>query len=142
MPRIRYIKPDFFSDEDLCSYPFETRLTFAGLWCYADKAGRLEYRPKYLKAMLFPYDDVDVEKQIEMLISPKPFLVHYSVEGKDYLQIKNWRKHQRPHHTEKESNYPPPQGSLPQEKVEEKRSATAQSHVREILKNLKKISSK
>lgn len=111
MPRIRYLKPEFFSDEDLGTLPFQTRLTFEGLWCYADKAGRLEYRPKYLKAMIFPYDNIKIEKEIESLAIGKtngnPFIQLYEIEERQYIQIIQWDKHQRPHHTEKESEIPP-----------------------------------
>jgi hypothetical protein len=108
MPRIRYIKPDFFSDEDLGRLPFQTRLTFAGLWCYADKAGRLEDRPEFLKAMIFPYDDVDMNHELDRLAEPKrrtrnPFIVRYEVDGIHLIQILTFNKHQKPHHTEKVS---------------------------------------
>jgi hypothetical protein len=106
LPRIRYLKPEFFTDEELCNYPFETRLLFAGLWCHADKAGRLEYRPKFLKAMIFPYDKIEIEKEL-IKLSEKPFISFFEVENKEYIQIVNWDKHQRPHHTEKESEISP-----------------------------------
>ena len=112
MPRIRYLKPDFFTDEDLAELPFQTRLFFAGMWCLADREGRLEERPKYLKAMIFPYDKVDPEKELETLEKPKknglPFVQKYEVDGKGYLQILSWERHQSPHHTEKDSVLPPP----------------------------------
>ena len=111
MPRIRYLKPDFFTDEDLAELTFETRIAFAGLWCHADKAGRLEDRPKYLKAMIFPYDKVDMEKQLGILSKPKksgfPFIQRYSIECRQYIQILTWSSHQKPHSTEKESIIPP-----------------------------------
>lgn len=106
MPRIRYLKPEFFSDEDLAELKYEARLTFAGLWCYADKAGRLEDRPKFLKAMIFPYDNVDIEKQLQSL-AIKPFIVRYEAEGRRLIEIVNWDKHQKPHHTEADSKFPP-----------------------------------
>jgi hypothetical protein len=113
MPRTRYIKPEFFNDEDLAELAFQTRLTYAGLWCYADRAGRLEDRPRYLKAMIFPYDDLNIEKELQTLSTPKhrngmPFILRYEIEGKKYIQIVSWEKYQRPHHTEPESNIPPP----------------------------------
>lgn len=107
MPRIRYLKPEFFSDEDLCSLPYQTRLAFAGLWCYADKSGILEDRPKFLKVSIFPYDSIDMEKQLQALTRPKPFIHRYETEGKRYIQIISWHKHQKPHHTEKDSIFPP-----------------------------------
>lgn len=110
MPRIRYLKPEFFSDESLSDLPFETRLTFAGLWCYADRRGRLECRPKYLKAMIFPYDEIDFEKELEKLSEPKnsgqPFIIRYTIENKEYIQILSWEKHQKPHKSERDSTLP------------------------------------
>ena len=112
MARIRYLKPDFFKDEDLAELPFETRLFFAGLWNFADKAGRLEDRPLRLKAEIFPYDKVDVDKCLDLLSKPKngsgkPFLQRYKVGQERFIQITGWDKHQRPHHTEQDSHIPP-----------------------------------
>ena len=112
MSRIRYLKPDFFKDEDLALLPFETRLFFAGLWNFADKSGRLQDRPLRLKAEIFPYDNVDIEKSLELLSKPKngsgrPYIQRYKIGNEKYLQIVNWDKHQKPHHTEKESEIPP-----------------------------------
>ena len=111
-PRIRYLKPDFFKDEDLAELPFECRLLYAGLWNFADKEGRLEDRHIRLKAEIFPYDKVDVEKCLGLLTKPKngsgqPFIQRYQLSGNKYIQILNWHKHQKPHHTEKESAIPP-----------------------------------
>lgn len=111
MARIRYIKPEFFKDDDLAQLPFEVRLFYAGLWGLADKAGRLEDRPMRLKAEIFPYDNVDAEKCLKQLNqqkhgSGKPFINRYEVDGQRYIQILLWDKHQRPHHTEKDSQIP------------------------------------
>ena len=59
--RARMIKPSFFLNEDLATLPYEARLLFIGLWCVADREGRLEDRPRRLKAELFPYDDIDLD---------------------------------------------------------------------------------
>ena len=112
MPRIRYLKPEFFKDEDLAELSFETRLFFAGLWNFADKAGRLEDRPLRLKVEIFPYDKVNIEMCLVALSQPKngsgrPFIQRYVVENEKYIQIVNWGKHQKPHHTEGESKIPP-----------------------------------
>ena len=112
MARIRYLKPEFFKDEDLAEFPFEVRLFYAGLWCQADKKGRLLDRAKRLKVEIFPYDDVDVDKFLEMLARPKassgePFIYRYEVDGQAYIKIIKWHDHQKPHYTEKESTIPP-----------------------------------
>lgn len=112
MARTRYLKPDFFKDEDLALLPLEARLFFAGLWNFADKAGRLEDRPKRLKVEIFPYDDINIEKCLALLSQPKngsgkPFIQRYTVNSEKYIQISQWDKHQKPHHTEAESKIPP-----------------------------------
>lgn len=108
MPRIRYLKPDFFLDEDIAELPHIHRIAFQGLWCYADRRGRLEDKPKKLKAVIFPYEEVDMNKILNDL-QQKPFIIRYSVANKRYIQVVNFQKHQRPHHTEKESDIPEPQ---------------------------------
>lgn len=106
------MKPDFFKDEDLAELSFQTRLFYAGLWNFADKKGRLEDRPKRLKADIFPYDTADIDKFLDSLSqvkksSERPFIQRYEVDGQKYIQIINWDKHQKPHHTEKDSTIPP-----------------------------------
>lgn len=106
MARIRYIKPDFFFDEHLADLKFECRIAFAGLWCHADRSGRLEDSPKKIKALIFPYDIVDMDEILNELCK-KPFIYRYEVDGKRYIQIINFEEHQKPHHTEKNSEIPP-----------------------------------
>jgi len=107
MPRTRYIKPDFFTDEDVAVLLPMERLFFIGLWCHADRDGRLEYRPQFLKVALAPYDDCDVSVIINRLaLGKKPFIKIYEVDRKIYIQIINFIKHQRPHHTESRSKFP------------------------------------
>jgi hypothetical protein len=104
--RSRNIKPGFFSNEDLVELDFATRLLFAGLWTVADKAGRLEDRPKKIKMAVFPADDLDIDAMLSALAERK-FITRYAVNGVAYIQIANWTKHQNPHHTEKDSVIPP-----------------------------------
>lgn len=111
MPRIRSIKPEFFTDEDLGRLSPSHRLTFEGLWCHADKAGRLKDRPGYLKTMILPYDNIDFESILNDLSQNSsgrgtPFITRYCVDDDNYIQISNFTEHQRPHHTEKDSILP------------------------------------
>jgi hypothetical protein len=105
MPRIRTIKPEYFTDDDLAALSPLARLAFIGLWTQADKAGRLEDRPRRLKALIAPYDDVDFDALLDQLVEGR-FLVRYEVDGRRYLQVRTWEKHQRPHHSEPESAFP------------------------------------
>lgn len=113
MARIRSLKPEYFKDEDLATLPLEARLLYAGLWCFADREGHLEDRPKYLKAEIFPYDKVDVEKLLNLLGNPriperpeKVFIRRYTVNNRNYIDIPEFLKHQSPHHTERKSLIP------------------------------------
>lgn len=107
MARIRTIKPGFFLNEDVAALPFEWRLLFVGLWTQADRAGRLEDRPARLKAVLFPYDDLDVNAGLGCLANAK-LITRYDRNGCSYIAIPTWDKHQQPHVREAESEYPAP----------------------------------
>lgn len=108
--RARNLKPGFFINEDLAEIegPWG-RLLFAGLWCMADKEGRLEDRPKRIKAQIFPYDEKmpSLEKLLTQL-NILNFIKRYRVDSQKYIQINNFKKHQNPHHTERESTLPAP----------------------------------
>ena len=104
--RARNIKPDFFSDDELGELDPVVRLLFAGLWCVADRDGRMKDRPKKLKVLIFPYDDIDVNPLLDTL-SPK-FITRYQVNGCRYIEVNNFTKHQNPHPKEKSYDYPAP----------------------------------
>ncbi len=105
MARIRSIKPEFFDHEELCTLSPFHRLCFIALWCHADRAGRLEDRPRRLKARMFPYDDVDMEGLL-MDLAEAGFIVRYAVDGVRYLAIPTWEAHQRPRQDEHPSVIP------------------------------------
>lgn len=105
--RARNIKPGFFKNEDLAECDLPSRLLFIGLWCLADREGRLEYRPKRIKAEVFPYDNCNIEKMIKQL-SDKNFIQVYSVSGENYIQIINFTKHQSCHVKEQPSTIQAP----------------------------------
>lgn len=111
MARARNIKPGLFSNELMAELPAFDRLLFIGLWCLADREGRLEDRPKRIKMELFPCDTYDVEAGLANLASAK-FITRYSVEGFSAIEIDNFQKHQRPHGTEKDSSLPDKDGYL------------------------------
>jgi uncharacterized phage protein (TIGR02220 family) len=105
--RSRNIKPSFFTNDTLAECDPLARILFAGLWTIADREGRLEYRPKRIKAQILPYDICEVEKLISQLQKNR-FLVVYEINDCKYLQILNFSKHQHPHVKELESTIPAP----------------------------------
>jgi len=107
MSRARNIKPGFFKNDLLAECNPLTRILFAGLWCEADREGRMEDRPKRLKAECLPYDECDIEDLLGEL-SDRGFIVRYSVEGKRYIAVAEFSQHQNPHQREVPSVIPAP----------------------------------
>lgn len=113
MARMRTLKPGFFTNDSLAEIAPLGRLLFAGLWTIADREGRLEYRPKKIKAELLPYDDCDVLALIADLVKAG-FLIAYTVADTNYLQVTNFLRHQCPNIQEKASIIPAPTIDCPQ----------------------------
>ena len=111
MARARNIKPGFFRNADLVELPFEARLLFIGLWTIADRAGRLEDRPKQIKMELFPADSFDCDMMLNEL-QRIGMVERYELYGKRYLQVVNFCKHQNPHKDEKASTIPDKNGNV------------------------------
>ena len=110
MARIRSIKPETFTNEDLAACSPHARIAFPGLWCHADREGRLEDRPRRLAMVILPYDRaVDFDALLAELAAAG-FVVRYEVNGAHYVQIVNFSKHQHPHPNETVSIIPPPPG--------------------------------
>lgn len=107
MARARNIKPGFYKNEDLAECSIWARFIFPGLWMLADREGRLEDRPKRIKGELLPYDGEDVELLLEEL-SQRGFITRYDIDGKGFIQINAFSKHQTPHVREQASTIPEP----------------------------------
>ena len=105
--RARNIKPGFFKNEDLAECDPLARIIFSGLWCMADREGRLECRPKRIKAELLPYDNCDVVKLMEQL-RKYGFIIAYKADDKIYLSIPSFTEHQNCHVKEIASTIPAP----------------------------------
>lgn len=97
MARIRSIKPDFFTSEDVASLPLRPRLTWIGLWTHSDDHGRAKDDARLIKAAVWPLDDDvtvdDVGEDLDVLAAQGRIL-RYAVAGKRYLAVRNWHLHQ------------------------------------------------
>lgn len=102
MSRIRTIKPEFWSSEQIISCSPMARLLFIGLWNFSDDGGIHPASCISAKAQVFPADNIDLEnirKLIDELISNE-LLFEYQVDKKKYWAITGWNSHQkidRPH---------------------------------------------
>lgn len=107
--RARNVKPGFLKNEDLADIGPYAQLLFVGLWQLADRDGKLEDRPRRIKAEIFPY--YEPKPALETLLKhlqEKNFIIRYKVERVKIIQVVNFQKHQSPHHTEKKSMLPDP----------------------------------
>ncbi|WP_130865833.1 hypothetical protein [Acidipropionibacterium timonense] len=110
--RIRTIKPEFWSSEDMAVLPFVHRLVFVGLWSMADDEGRLSADPRLIRSQLFPLDDHIGEDSVryhggltEDSVSIHDILTDLSRGGqitlyrgpgkRIYCQVDNFARHQK-----------------------------------------------
>ena len=122
MKRTRQINPGFFTNDELADITPLGRLLFAGLWVIADREGRLEDRPKKIKAEILPYDNCDVDDLLNQL-QTAGFIKRYKVDiprtdqgntmdtpkaDVGIIQVVNFTKYQHPHRNESASTLPPP----------------------------------
>ena len=121
MLRSRSIKPEIFVNEKLAECEPLARLLLMGLWCMADREGRLEDCPKRIKAEILPYDECDTDWLLNQLAEHN-FILRYEVDGKRYIQVVNFAEYQKPHHKEPPSMIPAPPKS--QEKSQDERASS------------------
>jgi hypothetical protein len=102
MARIRSIKPEFWSSEQIVECSTTARLLFIGLWSFSDDAGNHPASIKRIKMEIFPADDFDdtqIAGWIEELISSHDedgigLICRYSANDKMYFHVTGWH-HQR-----------------------------------------------
>jgi len=100
--RIRSIKPEFWRSADITALPLEDRLLFVGLWSYVDDNGVGRDELPVIVADLFAGDMfadsretvARVSRGLSNLFSAS-LIDRYEVDGKSYLMICKWDKHQR-----------------------------------------------
>lgn len=104
MARIRTIKPEFFTSDDICSLSALARLLYVGLWCEADRAGRLVWMPRVFKRRYLPDDACDIDSLADELL--KRGLVELYGEG--LAHIPTFSRHQHVNPREASSKLPAP----------------------------------
>ena len=109
--RARNLKPGLFKNELLGTADPLFTLIFEGLWCAADREGRLEDRPMRLHAEINPYRDPKGTIDALHWLTESGFIVRYEVGGAKFIQVVNFHRHQNPHQRESASDLPPPAGT-------------------------------
>jgi hypothetical protein len=104
MARIRTIKPEFFTSEDIVELQPLARLLYIALWCEADKEGRLAWKPKTFKMRYLPADDCSIDALCDELIV-RGLVITY---GDGLALIPSFKNHQHINPREKDSVIPEP----------------------------------
>lgn len=104
MARIRTIKPEFFTSEDVVSVSPLARLLYAGLWCEADREGRVAWKPVTLAIRYMPREQ-DQFEAVACELTERNMVVLY---GPGYAWIPTFLLHQRPNPREAKSVIPAP----------------------------------
>lgn len=104
MARIRTIKPEFFTSEDITALTPLARLLFVALWCEADREGRLEWKPKTFKMRYLPADDCDIHSLCQELVDQGVVVLY----GRGLAFIPTFKEHQQINNREQESRLPKP----------------------------------
>ncbi len=104
MSRIRTIKPEFFTSEDVVSLSPLARLLYIALWCEADRAGRLEWKPQTFKFRYLPADGCDIEALCSELLKRGVVRLY----GINLAFIPKFGQHQQINNRETESKLPDP----------------------------------
>ena len=105
MARIRTIKPDFFTSEDIVLLSPLARLFYIALWCEADKEGRFAWKPKTFKLRYLPGDNCDIEALADELLNARLVMLY---EGGTLAYIPSFAKHQHINPRESASVLPDP----------------------------------
>lgn len=96
MARIRTIKPEFWSSEQIVELSTTARLLFIGLWNFCDDAGNHPASPRTLKMQVFPGDDFTADQiagYVAEMITAR-LIIEYQAENKTYWHVTGWH-HQK-----------------------------------------------
>lgn len=114
MARIRTVKPEFWTSEQVMECSTNARLMFIGMWNFCDDAGRMKVSARTVKAQIFPADELtlDVIRGMFGELSTNGLIDIYTIDGVEYLQITGWHHQkidhpQKPKHPAKPADYSP-----------------------------------
>lgn len=94
-------------DEDVATMSLAARYTWAYLPCHADREGRLRDSSFFLRAQIFPGEAIDMEAVLKEL-AERRHIIRFQADGRRFIQIRSFARHQAPHARETPSEIPPP----------------------------------
>lgn len=108
MARIRTIKPEFFTSEDIVGLSALARLLYVALWCEADKEGRMVWKPKTFKMRYLPADECDIDALCGELLAAKLVVLY----GEGCAFVPSFKAHQHINPRETASQLPEPDAKV------------------------------
>lgn len=117
--RIRTVKPEFWRSDDVTALTRDERLLFIGLWSYVDDngVGIDDYRQIAGDLFAMEEDQTEIRQFIRdglATLSRRLLIARYTVDGKHYIYVTGWDKHQRidrpgkPRYPKPPADYKPP----------------------------------
>ena len=102
----RILKESICTSENIDQLTPMAEIAFYRLMVNCDDYGRMDGRVKIIKSKLFPLKDVSENEMLKLLteLERAELISSYEVDGKRYLQMKTWDKHQQVR--AKRSKYP------------------------------------
>jgi len=96
MARIRTIKPEFFTSEQVAECSPSARLLFVGLWCFCDDGGVHPASCKRLKMEIMPGDECSLDDIAGWIneLKANGLLVEFRANNQRFWHVTGW-KHQR-----------------------------------------------
>lgn len=112
MARIRSIKPEFWTSEQIAECSPNTRLLFIGMWSFADDSGVHPANVTRLKMEIFPGDSFTREEMMAMVdqLLKAGLIQEYSVKGEAFWRVTGWKHQKIDQPTYK---FPLPDGNIP-----------------------------
>lgn len=98
MAKIRTVKPELWEDEKLGRLKRDCRLTFLGLFNFADDQGVIKSNPVYIKSRIYPYDEDlrvnELKTWLDALVKAR-MLIPFEFKKEGYYVIRTFRDHQK-----------------------------------------------
>ena len=96
MSRIRTIKPEICTSDQITNLSRDARLTFILMWMFCDDGGIHPASLKRLKREIFPDDSITIYELGLWVaeLTREGLLLQYEAEGKEWWQVTGWH-HQR-----------------------------------------------
>jgi hypothetical protein len=125
MARIRTIKPTFFTSEDIIPLSPMARLLFIGLWCEADRLGRLAWRPTTFRLRYLPTDTCDIHALTAELVERRLVVLY----GDGLAYIPTFERHQYINPREPKSDLPAPSETTDEVAADTRHCRVTDAHV-------------